>query len=279
MSDGKKNPNKQKIAEDMKAKANQASREMKSQAERTTEDVKARAREEVEKRESQAADTMDQVAEATDAAAHELEQRSETAALSHYVSELADGISSLSSSLRGKNTDELISDASRLARNNPGLFLLGSVAVGFGLSRIAKANRPPHESESHWEDYYGQQETRRYGSEYGAGSETPRSPASTGRSASAGSTTAYGTTSGSPSSGPSTGASTIGRTTTGANDTGTSAAPGATGTTGSTGTANPTHASTSYLPEDRESAQSPINPPKGESRAGSPKSPGDRSSS
>lgn len=277
MSDGK-NPTKQDIAKDMKAKANQASREVKSQAERTAENLKTRGREEVEKRESQAADTMDQLAEATQAAAHELEQRSETAALSHYVTELAEGISNLSTSLRGKNADELISDASRLARNNPGLFLLGSVAVGFGLSRIAKANRPPQE-DSHWEDYYGQQDTRQYGSESGEGHKLDSASAtgSSGRSASAGSTAAYGTTSGSPSAGPSTGATSVGRSTTGANTTGTSPARGATGTSGSTGSANPTHASTSYLAEDRESVQSPINPPKGESQAGSPKSPGDRS--
>ncbi|MCW8194476.1 hypothetical protein F6455_06730 [Proteobacteria bacterium 005FR1] len=279
MTNGK-NPSKRDVAEDMKAKANQASQEVKAQAQRTSEDMKSRGRDELEKRESQAADAMDQVAEATEAAAHELEQRRETAALSHYVSELADGISGLSGNLRSKNTDELISDASRLARNNPGLFLLGSVAVGFGLSRIAKANRPPQERESHWEDYYGHQETSQYGSEsLGSTSTTgSSSTASTGRSATAGSSTAYGTTSGAPSSGPSTGASTVGRTQSGATTTGTSTAPGATGTSGSTGTSNPTHASTSYLPEDKQSAQSPINPPKGESRTPTNK-PGDRSQS
>lgn len=276
MSDGKK-PSKHEIAEDMKAKANQASREVKSQAGRASEDMKSRGREELEKRESQAADTMDQFAEATEAAAHELEQRRETAALSQYVSELADGISGLSSNLRSKNTDELISDASRLARNNPGLFLLGSVAVGFGLSRIAKANRPPQErGEAHWEDYYGHQETRHYGSD-STGSSATGSTANTGRSATTGTSTAFGTTSGAPSSGPSTGATSVGRTQTGARDTGTTPTAGATGTSGTTGTSNPTHAGTSYLPEDRESAQSPINPPKGASRSPTDK-PGDRSS-
>lgn len=148
------NPSKKQIADDMKAKAEQASRE-----------VKTKGREQLEAQESRAADKMDRVAEATDAAADELARREETAVLSHYVSELADGIGSLSSSLRQKNTDELIHDANRLARNNAGLFLLGSVAIGFGLSRIAKANRPPSRSERHWEDYYGQQDTRYYGEE------------------------------------------------------------------------------------------------------------------
>src|SRR5690606_24637823 len=155
----------------------------------------------------------------------------------NYVSEISRGIGSLSSSLRERNTDDLIRDASRLARNNPGLFLLGSVAVGFGLARVAEAKRPESGNSpswddsqgwegSDWEDYYGQQRTTQYG-------RNPDVGATTGSSAQS-----------------STGASALGRTATGARDTGSTAAPGATGTSGSTGTSNPTHASTSYLPED-----------------------------
>lgn len=200
------NPSKQKIADDMKAKAEQASREMQAQG-----------KEQLEAQESRAADTMDKVAEATDAAAEELANRSETAALSQYVSEIADGIGNLSSSLRQKNTDELIHDASELARNNAGLFLLGSVAIGFGLSRIAKANRPAAGSESHWEDYYGQQETGSY-----AESEASES----------------------------------------------SGAPGAR-------TSDPTHASTSYLPEEGAGAQNPTTPPSAGTRTSPSAGPGD----
>lgn len=179
-----KNPSKERIADDMKAKADQTSR-----------DVKAKTKEQLEAQESRAADTMDKVAEATGAAARELDQRGE-ATLSHYVSEISEGIGSLSNNLRHKNTDELIQEASRLARHNAGLFLLGSVAVGFGLSRIAKANRPEGE-QAHWENYYGQQRSTSYGTE--------------AESAAA-----------------------------------------------ARGTSSPTHASTSYLPEDKAGAQSPM---------------------
>ncbi len=59
--------------------------------------------------------------------------------LSGYIREMADGIGNLSDELRHKSVDELLRSASDLARRNTGLFLLGSVAIGFGLSRIAKA--------------------------------------------------------------------------------------------------------------------------------------------
>lgn len=241
MTDGKQ-PSKQQIADDMKAKANQTSREMKD-----------KGREQLEKQESRAADTVDKMADAARAAADELERENETT-LSHYVSEIAEGIGGLSSNLRSKNTDDLIRDASRLARDNAGLFLLGSVAVGFGLARIAKANRPAgYENQDTWEDYYGQQRSRSYG--------TGQSGTSTGNTAQS-----------------STGATSVGRTATGGRDTGNTAAPGATGTSGNTGTSNPTHANTSYLPEDRSSAQSPLNSTKGDTRT-PPNNPGSSSSS
>lgn len=239
MSNGKQ-PSKQQIADNMKSKADQASREMKT-----------KGREHLERQEAKAADTMDKVADAVEAAARELRDEDETT-LSNYVSEMSRGIGTLSSNLRERNTDDLIRDASRLARNNPGLFLLGSVAVGFGLARVAKAKRPESGNsqswdDSDWEDYYGQQRTTRYGRDPELGATTGSSPQS--RTAQS-----------------STGASALGRTATGARDTGTTAAPGATGTSGSTGTSNPTHASTSYLPEDGSSGKSSVNPPQGESR-------------
>lgn len=204
------NPGKQ-TAEDVKAKAGQASSEVKARAEQASQEAKAKTREQIEEQESRAAETMDKMADATHAAADELAQRNETT-LSHYVADIADGISNLSNSLQHKNTDELIRDASRLARENTGLFLLGSVAVGFGISRIAKANRSTGDSESHWEDYYGQQRSSTY--------DTASSPAASSQTQSSAEST--------PSS----------------------------------------HASTSYLPEDRPSMQDPTKPP--ESRRSSP---------
>lgn len=63
---------------------------------------------------------------------------SHTLSLAHYVEELAQGISQLADNLRHQNADQALQQAGSLARDNPALFLLGSLALGFGLSRVFK---------------------------------------------------------------------------------------------------------------------------------------------
>lgn len=65
-----------------------------------------------------------------------------TQSLAHYVEELAQGISQLADNLRHQNADEALQQAGSLARDNPALFLLGSMALGFGLSRVFKEQSP-----------------------------------------------------------------------------------------------------------------------------------------
>ena len=60
--------------------------------------------------------------------------------MSHYVSDIAQSMVDLADNLRGKSVDELVGEVNRLARNNPGLFIAGSVALGFGLTRFARAS-------------------------------------------------------------------------------------------------------------------------------------------
>lgn len=140
-------PSKQEIADDLQSKAQATSRQLKE-----------KGSEQLEQYGSRAAGGMESVAEAAQRAAESLEQSDQTM-LSQYVGELAHGISDLANSLRHKNTDEILHDVSRLARENAGLFLLGSVAIGFGLARIAKASERRSyagNGEHHgWEGYYG----------------------------------------------------------------------------------------------------------------------------
>lgn len=138
-------PSKQEMAEELQSKAQAASRE-----------VKEKSDEQLQEYGSQAASSMESVAEAAQRAADSLGEHNQTM-LSNYVSELANGISGLASSLRDKNTDEILRDVGRLARENAGLFLLGSVAIGFGLARIAKAGGGWHEAEESedWKSFYG----------------------------------------------------------------------------------------------------------------------------
>jgi hypothetical protein len=95
-----------------------------------------------------AADQMDDVAERIRSAADELDD-GEGGEMSQHVARLADGIAQVADTLRNKSADELMRDVRRLAQRNPALFIAGSIAVGFGLSRFAKASGEramPHET-------------------------------------------------------------------------------------------------------------------------------------
>ncbi|WP_434610786.1 hypothetical protein J3P80_15285 [Pseudomonas sp. D2-30] len=89
-----------------------------------------------------AADQIDALARSAKSAMSELEAN-DTLGLSHYLADMADNMSGLASKLRNKSAEQLLHDGSRLARENPGLFLAGSIAVGFGLSRFLKAGTSP----------------------------------------------------------------------------------------------------------------------------------------
>lgn len=71
--------------------------------------------------------------------------------------------------LRGRNVDELVGDLNRMARNNPGLFIAGSIALGFGLTRFAKASGRRAEQDY---DRPGQHDER-YSGAYGDSSHLP----------------------------------------------------------------------------------------------------------
>lgn len=79
--------------------------------------------------------------------------------LSHYVAEIAEGVGSFAKKLQTKSVNELIHDMEAVARRNPALFIAGSLAIGLGLSRFAKASSRRLQSE------YPRSE---YGADYGA---------------------------------------------------------------------------------------------------------------
>jgi hypothetical protein len=69
-------------------------------------------------------------------------QDHDTLGLSHYVTDVAASMSTLAEDLRGKSAEELLHKAGELAKNNPALFIAGSIALGFGLSRFLRASSP-----------------------------------------------------------------------------------------------------------------------------------------
>lgn len=86
-----------------------------------------------------AVDQIENLANTAQSAAEQM-QDGDTLGLSHYVTDLAQNMTTLAGSLRGKSIDELLQQAGKLARDNPALFVTGSVALGFGLSRFLKAS-------------------------------------------------------------------------------------------------------------------------------------------
>lgn len=217
-------------AEDAKAKARQAADQVKTQGKSQLEGYRETAADEIEK-----------VAHSAKAAAQELEGQ-DRLGLSHYVSDMAQGMVQFSDSLRGKSVDELFQDVNRLARNNPALFLTGSVALGFGLTRFARASSKRasqgdyghqsrhavtgssghHGSDQHeLNDRLGTGEPGTIGSVGNAGvsSATSTSRPTTGTSVGTGSATGVGTGLGAGSSGTgsSTGANTSSRLGVGSN--------------------------------------------------------------
>lgn len=94
-----------------------------------------------------AAEQIETLAQSAQSAAEHMHE-DDTLGLSHYVTDIAENMTSLASNLRGKSVDELLQQAGKLARDNPALFITGSVALGFGLSRFLRASGSAHDSGS-----------------------------------------------------------------------------------------------------------------------------------
>lgn len=112
---------------------------IKDEARDTKREVSAKAREQAEAGQNQLAEEADALSNAIDAAASNLDDH-DREGLARYARELSGHLATAAAQLEGRSVDDLANDARRLARNNPALFMLGSIAVGFGLSRFFKAS-------------------------------------------------------------------------------------------------------------------------------------------
>lgn len=116
---------------------------MKQKFEEDTQNAKreagAKAQAKAEEGQRKVADETDALSDAIDAAASSLDDH-DREGLARYARELSSQLSNAAGQLEGRSVDELASDAKRLARDNPALFMLGSISVGFGLSRFFKAS-------------------------------------------------------------------------------------------------------------------------------------------
>ena len=85
-----------------------------------------------------AEDQIGTIESALEGAAERL--RDENSPLASYASDLSSRLSDLSSRIESASVDDLARDGRRLARDNPAMFMLGAVAVGFVASRFLKAS-------------------------------------------------------------------------------------------------------------------------------------------
>lgn len=108
----------------------------------------AEGRERVQQARETAAGKVDTLADSVKAAAEKLGD-DDIGHLSQYVSDLAERLGQMSRNLREKSGDELLRDVSRMARENPALFIAGGVAIGVGISRFARASGSPRGSGTH----------------------------------------------------------------------------------------------------------------------------------
>jgi hypothetical protein len=101
-----------------------------------------RGKEQLESTKGRWAEGAERVAEAVDRTADELEGNGSDGAISGFGHSVANLMRQLSGGLRERDVDEFARELGALARRNPGMFLAGSVALGFGVARFFKARRP-----------------------------------------------------------------------------------------------------------------------------------------
>lgn len=115
-----------------------------NRAEDLAEDLAGQARtegqEQVQHYRNVAADKVDTLAGSIEAAAAELRGDHDVAQLSGHITDMANGLGRLADGLREKSTDQILRDVRQVARDNPTLFIAGSIAIGFAITRFARAS-------------------------------------------------------------------------------------------------------------------------------------------
>jgi hypothetical protein len=102
-------------------------------------------------------DALDRVAEAVRSGTGKLRDERHDA-IAGYIDKAADQIENWSRHLRGKDVDELVSDAQRFARRQPALFIGSAFALGLVGARFLKSSRQQSEF-----DYGSESRRARYG--------------------------------------------------------------------------------------------------------------------
>ena len=142
-----------------------------------------RGMEQLEGAKGQLADGAERVASAVDRTADALAEDGDNA-ISGFGHSVASLMRQLAGGLRERDIDDFARELADLARRNPGVFLAGSVALGFGIARFFKA-RVPQSSSGHrgesWQSSGGWQDSAHGRSAYDTEEDLDLSAGSTQR--------------------------------------------------------------------------------------------------
>ncbi len=86
-----------------------------------------------------AADQIEGLVEGAQSAASAMEGH-DTLGLAQGLADAASSLGAFADRMRNKSAEQLLQEGARVARENPALFLAGTVAVGFALSRFLRAS-------------------------------------------------------------------------------------------------------------------------------------------
>jgi hypothetical protein len=122
----------------------------KAKASETFEEARRQGKSRVSTEKNRAAEQAGKLSDALGEASARLRDEGEPS-LARYTDQLASSISGLAEKFRERSVDDLLRDTRDLARREPALFLAGSVALGFAISRFFKAStQPDHHANEEW---------------------------------------------------------------------------------------------------------------------------------
>lgn len=123
--------------------------------------LRDRGMEQIEGAKGQLAEGAERVAAAVERTADDLEGDGDNA-ISGFGRSVASLMRQLAGGLRERDIAEFAHELAQLARRNPGVFLAGSVALGFGIARVFKAQAPqrPTRRTDDWQSGGGWESSR-----------------------------------------------------------------------------------------------------------------------
>lgn len=140
-------PSKQKETS-ARSMASEAAQETREEANRLADKAKNRLADQAEQQKANASDQLGEIGEALREASDTLHERDKDS-IASVTEGAGQQIERLSHYLRDRSVNEMLSEAQRFARGQPGLFLGGAAVLGFFGSRFFRSSEPDHRSPQH----------------------------------------------------------------------------------------------------------------------------------